>query len=104
MNVYWYSTQYDENTFSQLKPLAAFYSNVYGRTPNASEVGTGPGACIENTKMIRCESYNSGEGEKVATYDAARDECNFTEAWYQNQCETVLGGYYEGGICYYENR
>lgn len=106
LNGYWYSTQYDENTFSQnaLKPLAAFYSNVYGRTPNASEVGTGPGACIENTKMIRCESYNSGEEEKVATYDAARDECNFTEAWYQNQCETVLGGYYEGGICYYENR
>lgn len=107
LNGYWYSTQYNENedTFSQnaLKPLAAFYSNVYGRTPNASEVGTGPGACIENTKMIRCESYNSGEGEKVATYDAARDECNFTEAWYQNQCETVLGGYYEGGICYYEN-
>lgn len=106
LNGYWYSTQYNENedTFSQnaLKPLAAFYSNVYGRTPNASEVGAGPGACIENTKMIRCESYNSGEGEKVATYDAARDECNFTEAWYQNQCETVLGGYYEGGICYYE--
>lgn len=105
---YWYSTQYNENeeTFSKnaLKPLPAFYSNVYGRTPGANEVGTGPGACIENTKMIRCESYNSGEEEKVATYDAARDECNFTEVWYQNQCETVLGGYYEGGICYYENR
>ena len=103
---YWYSTKYEEETFSKnaLKPLPAFYSNVYGRTPTASEVGTGPGACIENTKMIRCESYNSGEEEKVATYDAARDECNFTEAWYQNQCETVLGGYYEGGICYYENK
>lgn len=102
---YWYSSEYKEETFSQnaLKPLAAFYSNVYGRTPDASEVGTGPGACIENTKMIRCESYNSGEEEKVATYDAARDECNFTDAWYQNQCETVLGGYYEGGMCYYEN-
>ena len=102
---YWYSTKYEEETFSKnaLKPLPAFYSNVYGRTPNASEVGTGPGACIENTKMIRCESYNSGEEEKVATYDAARDECNFTEAWYQNQCETVLGGYYEGGICYYDS-
>ena len=102
LNGYWYTTQYKKETFSQLQPLAAFYSNVYGRTPNASEVGKGPGACIENTKMVRCESYNSGEEEKVATYDAARDECNFTDAWYKNQCETILGGYYEGGICYYE--
>jgi hypothetical protein len=101
---YWYTIAYGDGTaFSdqKLTPLVAFYSNVYGRTPDESQVGRGLGTCIENTKMVRCLDYNSGEAEPVATYDATKDECTFTDKWYQNQCETVLNGFYEDGICYY---
>ena len=102
---YWYTTNYDESRFkdNNLIPLTAFYSNVYGRTPDAQEIGKSMGACIENTTMVRCLDYNSGEEEPVATYDAAKDECIFTDNWYKNQCEMVLNGYYENGICYTEN-
>ena len=100
---YWYTTKYDESTFknNNLIPLTAFYSNVYGRTPDAKEIGKGMGACIENTTMVRCLDYNSGEEEPVATYDAAKDECIFTDNWYKRQCE-LIGGYYEDAVCYVE--
>ena len=100
---YWYTTDYKGGNYDNLTPLTAFYSAVYGRTPDAQEIGKGMGACIENTTMVRCLDYNSGEEEPVATYDAAKDECIFTDNWYKNQCETVLNGYYENGICYMEN-
>lgn len=100
---YWYTTDYKVGNYDNLTPLTAFYSAVYGRTPDAQEIGKGMGACIENTTMVRCLDYNSGEEEPVATYDAAKDECIFTDNWYKNQCEMVLNGYYENGICYTEN-
>lgn len=98
---YWYTADYSSNTYTGLTLLTAFYSSVYGRTPNSSEVGKGMGACIENTTMVRCLDYNSGEEEPVATYDAAKDECIFTDNWYKRQCE-MIGGYYEGAVCYVE--
>ena len=100
---YWYTEDYNEKDYKDLTLLAAFYSSVYGRTPNSSEIGKGMGACIENTTMVRCLDYNTGEEEKVATYDEKKDECVFTDKWYKDQCETVLDGYYENGICYMED-
>ena len=98
---YWYTTDYKDGNYDNFTPLTAFYSNVYGRTPDAKEIGKGMGACIENTTMVRCLDYNSGEENPVATYDAAKDECIFTDDWYKRQCE-LLGGYYEGAVCYVE--
>ncbi len=100
---YWYTTDYKDGNYDNFTPLTAFYSAVYGRTPDAKEIGKGMGACIENTTMVRCLDYNSGEENPVATYDSVKDECVFTDNWYKNQCEMVLNGYYENGICYTEN-
>lgn len=74
--------------------LGAFYTNVYGGQKNYSL-----GRCVENTTMIQCLNYNTDESTPVASYDRAKDECTFTDAWYQMKCET-MNGYYESGVCY----
>ena len=74
--------------------LGAFYTNVYGGQKNYSL-----GRCVENTTMIQCLNYNTDEQTPIASYDRARDECTFTDAWYKMKCET-MNGYYENGVCY----
>lgn len=79
--------------------LTAFYTTVYGSS-GANESQMDWGRCVENTTMIRCLAYNSGEEETVASYDRTKDECSFTDSWYEVQCTLLGNGYYENGICY----
>ena len=75
--------------------LTGFYSSVFGGN-QVRDWGT----CYENSTMVRCLAYNDGLETEVATYDLARDECTFTGEWYRQQCEELLGGYYENSVCY----
>lgn len=83
-----------DNTEGNL--LKAFYSSVYaGSTDNTTW-----GRCVENSTMIACLDYNETDKEPVASYDLARDECTFTDVWYQGRCSLLGNGYYENGVCY----
>lgn len=77
------------------KTLKAFYSNVYGGNENVGNWGR----CVQNDVMVRCLANNT-DTAIVATYDKAKDECTFTDDWYENQCGLLGNGYYENGICY----
>ena len=85
------------------KKLNVFYANLYnGQTPE-----TGLGYCIENTTMVQCLNYNDDidteSGRTLASYDRTTDECTFTDEWYQEKC-SILGGYFESGVCYVSNK
>ncbi|MBN1281594.1 MAG: hypothetical protein JW985_01335 [Alphaproteobacteria bacterium] len=75
--------------------LKAFYGNVYGGNENVGNWGR----CVQNDVMVRCLANNT-DTAIVATYDKAKDECTFTDDWYENQCGLLGNGYYENGICY----
>ena len=83
--------------------LGAFYRTVYESNERDYMAY---GKCVENTTRVRCEAYNSNasrEGEEpvvFATYDLTSDTCNFTDAWYEQQCKLLGNGYFENGICY----
>ncbi len=90
--------------------LAAFYTSVYG-SGNSSADGAAAGAatwgrCVQNDTMVRCLAYNKDsvaegeEGQTIATYDRAKDECILSEEWYTQQCTLLGNGYYENGVCY----
>ena len=93
------SSNMETNTSSRIGDnaslLTGFYSSVFGGN-QVRDWGT----CYENTTMVRCLAYNDGLETEVATYDLARDECTFTGEWYRQQCEELLGGYYENSVCY----
>ncbi len=80
-----------------VKQLVAFYTSVYGNSSSGDKV---LGQCVENTTMLRCLAYNTGETTAFASYDRAKDECTFTDAWYETQCNLLGSGYYENGVCY----
>lgn len=95
----WFYTGQAQPAASTTK-LKAFYSNVFGGRDTEKE--TTLGICYENTTMTQCISYNT-DGEKdgnMARYDAARDECVFSDEWYAMKCAS-LGGIWENSICYY---
>jgi hypothetical protein len=73
-----------------------FYTLVYG---GKKSVGGEFGYCVKQSKKIACLAWNDGETTTVATYDPVREECYFTEEWYQERC-TDIGGYYENNVCY----
>ena len=77
--------------------LAVFYSRVYG---GKTEGGKSWGRCVENTTKVQCLYYNDSDKSPVATYDAVRDECTFTDDWYREKCSSIRNGYYENGFCY----
>lgn len=81
------------------KDLVVFYTSVFGNSVSTADT-TSMGRCVENTTMIRCLAYNTGQETPVASYDRTKDECIFTKAWYRSKCES-LGGYYdENSVCY----
>ncbi len=85
--------------------LMAFYQNVYGSTSSTSADIPGAktwGRCVQNTTRMTCLAFNSSEGmsDAVAAYDATRDECVFSDAWYATQCQMLGNGYMVNGICY----
>jgi len=95
----WFYTGQTQPAASTTK-LKAFYSNVFGGRDTEKE--TTLGICYENTTMTQCISYNT-DGEKdgnMARYDAARDECVFSDEWYAMKCAS-MGGIWENSICYY---
>ena len=79
------------------KLLDVFYAGVFGGQKDT--VATSVGVCVENSTRTQCLNYNTADGETMASYDLAKDECTFTDAWYERQCWTI-GGYYDNGMCY----
>ena len=109
MGGYW--IYQDDTTYGTLgadaTPYTQFYSETFGvrlskfeNIDNTSENGLSYGQCAENTIQVRCNAYNELYGDDVATYDATRNVCNLSDEWYRQQCESMLGGYYENGTCY----
>lgn len=97
---YWYSNSAVVGDIANMTPLKAFYSNIFGGRTTSTERSLG--TCYENSTMVQCISYNT-DGEKdgdMARYDATRDECIFTDKWYEQQCALLGNGYFENGVCY----
>lgn len=78
--------------------LTKFYADAFGGSQDAAALSVG--RCVENTVKVTCENYNEPNKDPVATYDPVRDECNFTEEWYQSRCAIMGNGYFENGVCY----
>ena len=87
-------------SMTSAKLLQAFYKDVFGGKTSAETQSLG--YCYENSTMTQCLGYNT-DNEKdgdMARYDAARDECVFTDKWYEQQCALLGNGYFENGVCY----
>lgn len=81
--------------------LDAFYKTIFDNADATTKAkAKGWGRCLENTEMVRCLRYNS-DGNTVATFDNVSKTCTFTDAWYQERCESI-GGYYSQDVCYTE--
>lgn len=78
------------------------YTALSGANQSA-RYGMSYGQCAENTIQVRCLAYNEMYGDDVASYDAQHNVCNLSDEWYRQQCESMLGGYYEDGTCYARN-
>ena len=97
---FWFFKGVSNNNMNNQKKLTAFYNNVFGGRDEDSTNSIG--TCYENSTMVQCISYNT-DGEKdgdMARYDANRDECVFTDKWYEQQCSLLGNGYFENGVCY----
>lgn len=86
---------------SDTKLLTKFYSDVFGGNDNQNTTRS-VGMCLENTVMTLCLSFNSDDenAEKMATYNAARNECILSDKWYEQRCAMLGEGYFENGVCY----
>lgn len=95
----WFYDGQTQSAASSTK-LKAFYANVFGGRDTDTE--TSLGVCYENTTMTQCVAYNTNSEKDgdMARYDATRDECVFTDAWYAMKCG-ILGGVWEDSMCYY---
>ena len=91
----------NNNTNSDTKLLTKFYSDVFGGNDNKATTRS-LGMCLENTVMTLCLSFNSDDekAEKMATYNAARNECILSDKWYEQRCAMLGEGYFENGVCY----
>ncbi|MBQ3784810.1 MAG: hypothetical protein II843_00250, partial [Alphaproteobacteria bacterium] len=80
--------------------LKKFYSDNFGGRDDATT--TSLGTCYENATMTACLAYNSDDEKlsNMASYDAARDMCVFSDKWYEQQCALLGSGYFENGVCY----
>ncbi len=90
----------EKTNFNVNAPLVtAFYTSVWNSV--SQEVSDTWGKCIENTTMVQCLAYNDeSREENYATYNREKDECTFSEEWYQLRCSMLGNGYYENGVCY----
>ncbi|MDE6250254.1 MAG: hypothetical protein K2M34_01300 [Alphaproteobacteria bacterium] len=94
---------YWQDTGAEGKELAAFYTSAYGNAKTNADILSW-GKCVENSTKVQCLSYNTEEEEPMARYDATRDECVFTNAWYESRCAMLGNGYFENGICYVKGK
>ena len=102
----------DDSTYgdygADATPYTQFYSETFGVRlsefkgveDTGADYGLSYGQCAENTIQVRCLAYNEMYGDDVASYDAQHNVCNLSDEWYRQQCESMLGGYYENGTCY----
>ena len=102
----------DDSTYgdygADATPYTQFYSETFGvrvsefkgAEDTGADYGLSYGQCAENTIQVRCLTYNEMYGDDVASYDAQHNVCNLSDEWYRQQCESMLGGYYENGTCY----
>ena len=102
----------DDSTYgdygADATPYTQFYSETFGvrvsefkgAEDTGADYGLSYGQCAENTIQVRCLAYNEMYGDDVASYDAQHNVCNLSDEWYRQQCESMLGGYYENGTCY----
>ncbi len=88
---YWVASTDNEGTL-----LKAFYNDVYGGDTS----NTSWGKCVENSTLVQCLNYNETDEEPVASYNSIKDECDFTDEWYDSRCSLLGNGYYENGVCY----
>lgn len=97
---YWISKEYNPDKLAEYINSAKDYSSAfYGAVFNGNkESGKTIGICVENSVRTACLDYNT-DTETVASYDLAKDECTFTDTWYERQCASI-GGYYENAMCY----
>ncbi len=99
-----------KETYQEYDPT--FYSNVFGTTNTTDIEGGGEtgasaakdktthGICVTNTVENACLAFNDAEsGQNWATFNKATNQCIFTDDWYKNQCETMLGGTWESNTC-----
>ncbi len=93
--------------------LVGFYNAIYGTGSSSNTKGADSwGKCVQNTTRVLCEAYNSNvtsdkedtgattDTKLLAKYNEAKDECEFSDDWYERQCKLLGNGYYEGGVCY----
>lgn len=71
----------------------SFYQKAFAGNENMNW-----GKCIENSVMILCEMQNKGK-IRLAEYNSATQECEFTDEWYKIRCN-MIGGEYEENVCY----
>lgn len=97
---FWFVSSTPNSVTSSMKPLNSFYANVFGGRATDKEKSLG--TCYENSTMVQCISYNADNAKdgEMARYDAVRDECIFTDKWYEQQCSLLGNGYFENGVCY----
>ena len=104
---YWISATSSKSDWDKSdKLLGAYYSSVHGgRTEfgDTNQQSIVYGKCVESSVRLACEAYNEGEDKPIATYNAATEDCTFADSWYESQCLSI-GGVYEKGICYYNNK
>ncbi|MFQ6739565.1 MAG: hypothetical protein ACLRFJ_02780 [Alphaproteobacteria bacterium] len=72
--------------------LSAFYSKVSG---GDKEKTSSWGVCLEKSVRNLCNDL----GTKWASYNAATDTCDLTDAWFELKCNSI-GGYWENRECY----
>ena len=97
---FWFVSSTPNSVTSSMKPLNSFYTNVFGGRATDKEKSLG--TCYENSTMVQWISYNADNAKdgEMARYDAVRDECVFTDKWYEQQCSLLGNGYFENGVCY----
>ena len=103
VNGYWLDVDSPEYNKSNVGLENAFYKMVYG----GNEGYVGFGKCVENTTRTRCLAYNSTQAKEddeeepqLASYDLNRDECIFSDEWFETRCTLLGNGYFENGVCY----
>ena len=77
--------------------VQSFYKKYYGtEITNVAQIVdlnlTEAGWCVNENNGAACSAL----GEEFASF--TNGECRFTQAWYVDRCETVLGGHWSGGV------
>lgn len=86
----------------------AFYQQLFGETTNIKNAKDGAyverGYCIVDSERWTCEQQDDITGTTgSATWNSARQECEFATSWYEWTCANMLGGYWKNNTCYWNS-